>query len=1082
MDLKPRSAAIFMALCLLAACTTSPTYEANLYRTEGGVPHIIAPDFSSLAYGTGYAVAEDNICDLARHFLRLNARLSQHFGPADGNLESDLFYQLMKDRGQYSQDADPEFEALFRGYAAGYNRYLRDTGVDNLADPGCRGAGWVREISAQDSRNAHLNPFFLAAFMDMVVSVRPPGEQAEATQSDTRQADFSTGPLGNPTDKGSNGVAIGRRGAASGTALLFANPHLHWRPDRRFYPLHQIIPGELNLLGANMIDRASVGVGTNGRIAWTNTVSTARRFSFYQLKLVPGDAASYLFDGEARPMQRHRVTVPVRNDDGSLGERSRDFYTTHFGYMIGNFPWNQQVAFALRIADEKNRGVNGATTSAYQATTVHELKAVHERYQFMTVNLIAADDNGEVLYGDLGPVPNLSDDQLADCSVFYGKALDGSRSVCQWRHDAGAVEEGVLPPSKQPSLLRDDFVTNSNDSYWLANPLQPITGLPGILGRIFTERTLRTRSGLAMVQSRLAGTDGRPGKGFTLESLIDVLMSNQSMAGQLIRDDLVTLCRTNPEVTLPDGSRVSLTRGCDVLADWDLRANLDSRGAHLFREFMREANTLAGPTDWPRILPASLNYRVPFQLERPLATPHGLNTDDNPNALIALGIAIKKLQAADIEMDAPLGDIQGVSRNGEFIPLHGGPEFEGVFNKMEFDFAGAQGYPDVTGSSGSWIMATELGENGPRVKGILTYSISGNPESPHYADMTRRLSDKQFIDLPYEENDVRAAALDEKILIEGVSDCRSGGWQRYENPTFASQQECAGYFEDLAGMRLTQFVTVFVDASSDDQSSDTQAKKQRLLPLAGTNNARDMGGYTTADGRAVRRGQLFRSDSLANLSDADVAYLENLQLSAVTDFRGDSERAAAPDRLPQQTPPITYRAVAISDPAVDVAELGRKVYAGELSEAELLALTDRQGYVNDPAVSRMWGQWLAGLAEADNLPHLFHCTAGKDRTGFAAAIVLLTLGVPTDQVMEDFLLSNEYRRAGIEESIEKIQTHSEHEVDAEVLRQVLGVSPRSLEGAIKAMEEKYGSIDGFIEHGLGIDAATRAKLQALLLE
>ena len=130
----------------------------------------------------------------------------------------------------------------------------------------------------------------------------------------------------------------------------------------------------------------------------------------------------------------------------------------------------------------------------------------------------------------------------------------------------------------------------------------------------------------------------------------------------------------------------------------------------------------------------------------------------------------------------------------------------------------------------------------------------------------------------------------------------------------------------------------------------------------------------------------------------------------------------------------------------------------------------------------MWGQWLAGLAEADNLPHLFHCTAGKDRTGFAAAIVLLTLGVPTDQVMEDFLLSNEYRRAGIEESIEKIQTHSEHEVDAEVLRQVLGVSPRSLEGAIKAMEEKYGSIDGFIEHGLGIDAATRAKLQALLLE
>jgi protein tyrosine/serine phosphatase len=505
------------------------------------------------------------------------------------------------------------------------------------------------------------------------------------------------------------------------------------------------------------------------------------------------------------------------------------------------------------------------------------------------------------------------------------------------------------------------------------------------------------------------------------------------------------------------------------LANWDLHANLDSRGAHLFREFMREANIVAGPTDWPRILPASLNYRVPFQLERPLETPYGLNTDDNPDALIALGMAIKKLQAAAIDLDARLGDIQGVTRNDEFIPsLHGGPEIEGVFNKMEFDFAGADGYPDVTGSSGSWIMATELSEDGPRAKGILSYSISGNPESPHYSDMTRRLSNKQFLDLPYTQEEVRAAALEEKHVTEGVSDCGSEGWRKYESPAFDSQQQCVRYYENIAAERLTHFVT--------------RPWKQRLLPLAGTNNARDMGGYTTADGRAVRWGQLFRSDSLANLNDTDLAYLGNLQLSAVTDFRGDTERAAAPDRLPQQTPPIAYRTVAINDPAVDVAELGRKVYAGLLSEAELLALTDRQGYVNEPAVSRMWGQWLARLADPDNLPHLFHCTAGKDRTGFAAAIVLLTLGVPRDQVMEDFLLSNEYRRAGIEANIEKIQAHSEHEVDAEVLRQVLGVSPRSLDDAISAMEEKYGSIDGFIEHGLGIDAATRAKLQELLLE
>jgi len=210
--------------------------------------------------------------------------------------------------------------------------------------------------------------------------------------------------------------------------------------------------------------------------------------------------------------------------------------------------------------------------------------------------------------------------------------------------------------------------------------------------------------------------------------------------------------------------------------------------------------------------------------------------------------------------------------------------------------------------------------------------------------------------------------------------------------------------------------------------------------------------------------------------------LSTERLSAVTDFRGDSERAEAPDRLPQQSPAISYRTLAINNPAVDVAELGRKFYSGQFSEAELVALTDRTDYINNDAISRMWGQWVRDLVEPGALPQLFHCTAGKDRTGFAAAIVLLTLGVPRDDVMRDFLLSNDYLAAKIEENIAKIQANSAANVDPDVLRDVLRVSPESLDGAIRAMEAKYGSVDGFIERGLGIDAATRIKLQTLLLE
>lgn len=257
--------------------------------------------------------------------------------------------------------------------------------------------------------------------------------------------------------------------------------------------------------------------------------------------------------------------------------------------------------------------------------------------------------------------------------------------------------------------------------------------------------------------------------------------------------------------------------------------------------------------------------------------------------------------------------------------------------------------------------------------------------------------------------------------------------------------------------------------------------QERALRLENTVNSRDLGGYNAADGRSVKWGMLFRADSLAHLNASDQDRLRELGLVRITDFRSESERLEAPDQLPQQSPPIDYRTLSINDPAVDVAALGRRFYAGDLSNAELLALTDRSAYVNDEALREGWGQWLRSLAEPGALPQLFHCTAGKDRTGFAAAIVLLTLGVSREDVMADFLLSNEYLAGKIEANLQRIQENSASTIDPELLRQVLGVSPASLEGAFEAMEEKFGSVDGYIEYGLGVDKSTRERLQALLL-
>lgn len=261
-----------------------------------------------------------------------------------------------------------------------------------------------------------------------------------------------------------------------------------------------------------------------------------------------------------------------------------------------------------------------------------------------------------------------------------------------------------------------------------------------------------------------------------------------------------------------------------------------------------------------------------------------------------------------------------------------------------------------------------------------------------------------------------------------------------------------------------------------------EAGQERLVPLEHTINTRDLGGYTTADGQRVKWGMLYRSDSLAELNQADLDTLAGLELESVVDFRSETEREQAADRLPEQTPPIDYRVVNVNNPALDVKALGRKVFAGELDEAELQTLLDRSSYIDDPQLRESWGGWLRSLVEPGAMPQLFHCTAGKDRTGFAAALVLLSLGVNRDQVMADFLASNDYLAANIEAGVARIQQHSDRPLDEQLLAQVLGVSPVSLEGAIAAMEARYGSVKAYIEHGLGFDNASQQRLRELLLE
>ena len=785
------------------------TYEASVQRTAGGIPHIRAHDFASMGFGTGYAMAEDILCLLADdRFLTFSAQRSRFLGEGGGNLSSDFFYQLFIDRGDAEQPVDARQAAVFRGAAAGYNRYLRDIPVADR-DATCGAEPFVREIGEIDWRRVSRMDFFLPFVSGLITAAQPPAAATAAikqtlprklTPEQHREIQLAWNEMVEPfKEEGSNGIGLGRDATVDGTGMLLANPHQGWNGTSRFYAFHQTLPGELNVVGATVIGRPQVGFGTTEHVAWTSTVSTADRFTFFQLILNPANPLQYIFDGVPMDMIQETVTVQVPDGNGGFEDRTHTYYSTHFGaFLIGGFfPWNGFVAFAVRPVGSAGapwRGID-ALIEQYQATTVRELKDVHDAAQFLPVNLIAADSSGETLYADPGPIPNLTEAQIAACSPF-GSVL-GNSSFCQWGTDPDAAAPGIFGPANLPALFRSDFVTNSNDSFWLTNPAEPLTGFDGTLGGVESERTLRTRGGLSLVQGRIAGSDGQSGSKFTLEQLQQLMLGNDAYAGEILRDGLVALCQANPMVILPDTTVVDISGACPVLAAWDLRDNLDSRGAHVFREVMREG------TGGGRTLPSSWNYLVPFSLADPVNTPRGLDPVTNPDALQALALAVQLFDDSGIALDAELGDLQSEPRGADAIPMHGGTNASGLFNIIRASFQGAAGYPDVSSGS-SWIQATEFAQGGPVSRGILTYSLSPNPDSPHFADQTMLFSQKQWVDLPFTDEDVAAAAVSSVALSEGKGDCKKGGWQDFTNPSFADQGECVDYYDALRMQRLDE--------------------------------------------------------------------------------------------------------------------------------------------------------------------------------------------------------------------------------------------------------------------------------------
>lgn len=241
----------------------------------------------------------------------------------------------------------------------------------------------------------------------------------------------------------------------------------------------------------------------------------------------------------------------------------------------------------------------------------------------------------------------------------------------------------------------------------------------------------------------------------------------------------------------------------------------------------------------------------------------------------------------------------------------------------------------------------------------------------------------------------------------------------------------------------------------------------RHLNLAGASNFRDLGGYPAKDGRRVRWRQIFRSNHLGHLTDDDIEVLRSLGVRSAFDFRGSEERAAALCGVKD----IAVHSLPI-EPTV-VAAL-REIVAGgtPLSPAAALDVMrdSYRNYVrhNTPRFRALFSHLLE-----DRAPLVIHCTAGKDRTGFACALILHTLGVPDDVIAEDYLLTNRFY---------KRDPTAGSDLPEEV-RQVLGsVQAPFLAAAFEAIGADYGNLGNYLSRGIGLGPAERSALEARYLE
>lgn len=779
--------------------------DANIRWTTFGVPHITADNLESLAFGSGYAYAKDHACLLMDQIIKTRGERAKYYGPDkvagsgdSAHLISDFGYKALG-VNDYAQEHYDELEdnsrAHFEGFVQGFNKYVSDTGADNLA-PECASQPWVITLSAQDMLAYSMATVQLASsanFLDLAFLANPGDGDEYLPMPSAAPAQAVSSIVGNINQQvkdfklekkyqhlGSNGWGLGKDMMANGKGGLLANPHFPHEGNLRFWQSHLTIPDAMNVMGGSLQGMPGViNIGFNEDVAWTHTFSQARHFLIYQLALNENDRMAYSVEDDNYEITSKTVQVDVAVGPGMSVTLEKEFYYSHHGLMIetpaaAGLGWNDSQAFTIKDANEYNMDVVAQWSAINQAKSLDDMKAAFEKYDGVSFNnTMASDKEGNVFFVDDSTVLKLDD--TANMAIRIQPELVELRESTGFDLVPGNLKlfesQGVVPYAEAPKLNRTDYVQNSNDSYWVTNLNEPLVGFAAQYGDVHQPLSLRTRMALQMLKDG-GGDDSK----FDLNELETALVGNRIYLGELVFADLVAQCQAQGDtpITLSNGESIDLTQACAVLADWNGSMNLDTKGAGLIREF-------AHLFDQQKYLYDN------FDVTDPANTPNTLLADGS--ALVPLAHAVLNLQSNGVALDATLAELQFVEKtlaggfaSGEQLPWAGPMHVEGGFNVYRFDRSGTtrstvipyidhqalndaitgnalksnlteSGYPVNYGSS--WMFVMNFTEDGPVAKGLLTMSQSSDSTSEHFDDQSRFYSNTPVLrPLLYKDEDI----------------------------------------------------------------------------------------------------------------------------------------------------------------------------------------------------------------------------------------------------------------------------------------------------------------------------------------